>query len=872
MNNEIRATSDEQLATRKKLILIDGNALLYRAFYALPPLTNSKGTPTGAVYGFTRMLMKLLQERQPQYIACAFDKGKKTFRHRKFKDYKANRPSMPEELVMQIPLVKEVLEAFRIPIFEDEEYEADDLLGTLAKKGEEKGLRVEILTGDKDIFQIISPSIYILRPKKGITETHLFNEEEVKKEFGISSSQIVDFLSLAGDSSDNIPGVPSIGPVTAKGLIQKFKTLENLLDNLEELPSKKRDLLRKYIPQAKLSKKLATIITTVPLKINLKEFKVSRPEKDLLFALFKRLEFKKLIKEFAPSISQSSQTPDYYEIAAPEKLKNLASKLRKTSFTLDMEKDKKTEGIAFSLKDEAPYWLPLEGTRIKKDLILKELTPIFEDAQIKKIGHNLKRVILQLKRLGINLTGLGFDTQLAAYLLNPLASNYSLGELCFDYLETNLSQEAHPTETVKLIEELSVSLEERLKKEGLWNLFNEVEMPLVGILAKMQEKGIKIDKAILKEFLKEIKEKREKIEEEVYEEVGQRFNINSPKQLGKILFEKLNLPPLKKTKTGYSTNEEVLQALSLLRPSISKILEYRRLFKLETTYLKPFPELINPETGRIHTSFNQTVTATGRLSSSGPNLQNIPIRNKLGERLRKAFVVEKEYLFLSGDYSQIELRFLAHVSGDNNLKSAFLENEDIHRQTAAEIFDVLPLEVTAPMRRKAKVVNFGIVYGMSPRGLSKDLGISYKEAQDYIQRYFKRYPEVKKYINKTLEEAQKRGYVTTLMGRKRALPGISSPHRRPREFAERTAINSPIQGGAADLIKLAMINLERRFKKEKLGVYIILQIHDELLFEVPEAEIGITRKIVKQEMEKAMKLSVPLLVETKVGKNWGEME
>ncbi len=872
MNNEIRATSDEQLATRKKLILIDGNALLYRAFYALPPLTNSKGTPTGAVYGFTRMLMKLLQERQPQYIACAFDKGKKTFRHRKFKDYKANRPSMPEELVMQIPLVKEVLEAFRIPIFEDEEYEADDLLGTLAKKGEEKGLRVEILTGDKDIFQIISPSIYILRPKKGITETHLFNEEEVKKEFGISSSQIVDFLSLAGDSSDNIPGVPSIGPVTAKGLIQKFKTLENLLDNLEELPSKKRDLLRKYIPQAKLSKKLATIITTVPLKINLKEFKVSRPEKDLLFALFKRLEFKKLIKEFAPSISQSSQTPDYYEIAAPEKLKNLASKLRKTSFTLDMEKDKKTEGIAFSLKDEAPYWLPLEGTRIKKDLILKELTPIFEDAQIKKIGHNLKRVILQLKRLGINLTGLGFDTQLAAYLLNPLASNYSLGELCFDYLETNLSQEAHPTETVKLIEELSVSLEERLKKEGLWNLFNEVEMPLVGILAKMQEKGIKIDKAILKEFLKEIKEKREKIEEEVYEEVGQRFNINSPKQLGKILFEKLNLPPLKKTKTGYSTNEEVLQALSLLRPSISKILEYRRLFKLETTYLKPFPELINPETGRIHTSFNQTVTATGRLSSSGPNLQNIPIRNKLGERLRKAFVVEKEYLFLSGDYSQIELRFLAHVSGDNNLKSAFLENEDIHRQTAAEIFDVLPLEVTAPMRRKAKVVNFGIVYGMSPRGLSKDLGISYKEAQDYIQRYFKRYPEVKKYINKTLEEAQKRGYVTTLMGRKRALPGISSPHRRTREFAERTAINSPIQGGAADLIKLAMINLERRFKKEKLGVYIILQIHDELLFEVPEAEIGITRKIVKQEMEKAMKLSVPLLVETKVGKNWGEME
>ena len=861
----------KQTMEKEKLILIDGNALLYRAFYALPPLSNSKGTPTGAVYGFTRMLMKLLQEREPQYIACAFDKGKKTFRHRKFKDYKINRPSMPEDLVMQIPLVKEVLEAFRIPIFEDEEYEADDLLGTLAKKGEEKGLAVEILTGDKDVFQIISPSIYILRPKKGITEIHLFDEEEVKKEFGVFSSQIVDFLSLAGDSSDNIPGVPGIGAVTAKTLIQKFNTLENLLDNLEELPSKKRDLLKEYIPQAKLSKELATIITTVPLKVNLEEFKLRDPEKNLLFALFKRLEFKGLMKEFAPPISQAPQKIDYYEVTTPGKLRNLASKLRKTSFALDMEKNEKTEGIAFFLKNEAPYWLPLEGTEIKKDLILEELIPIFEDPQIKKTGHNLKRVILQLKRLGINLAGLGFDTQLAAYLLNPLASNYPLGDLCLNYLETNLSQEAHPARKVKFIEELSLSLEEKLKKEGLWNLFGEVEMPLVEILAKMQEKGIKIDKTILKEFLKEIKERREKIEKEIYEEAGERFNINSSKQLGRILFEKLNLPPLKKTKTGYSTNEEVLQALSLIRPSISKILEYRRLFKLETTYVKPFPGLINPETGRIHTSFNQTVTATGRLSSSGPNLQNIPIRNKLGERLRKAFVAEKEYLFLSGDYSQIELRFLAHVSGDNNLRSAFLKNEDIHRQTAADIFDVLPLEVTAPMRRKAKVVNFGIVYGMSSHGLSRDLGISYKEAQDYIQRYFKRYPEVKEYINKTLEEARERGYVTTLMGRKRPLPGISSSHKRTREFAERTAINSPIQGGAADLIKLAMINLDRRFKKEKLGVYIILQIHDELLFEVPEAEIDMTRKIVKQEMEKAIKLSVPLLVETKVGKNWGEM-
>ncbi|UCG93792.1 MAG: DNA polymerase I, partial [Candidatus Aerophobus sp.] len=478
----------------------------------------------------------------------------------------------------------------------------------------------------------------------------------------------------------------------------------------------------------------------------------------------------------------------------------------------------------------------------------------------------------QLKMLKMDLTGLAFDTELAGYLLNPLASHYPLEDLALHYLGTDLDKEAHPAKRAKIISQLSELLEERLKKENLWELFLKIEMPLIEILAKIEERGIKVDKAALENFLKDIKKKRKEIQEEIYQEVGERFNMNSSQQLSQILFEKMNLPTLKRIKTGYSTNEEVLQTLSLLYPFVTKILEYRRLFKLESTYIRPFPELINPATGRIHTSFNQTVTATGRLSSSEPNLQNIPIRNKLGQRLRRAFIPENGYVFLSADYSQVELRLLAHLSQDSNLKRAFAKNEDIHRETAAEIFGVLPLKVTPQMRRQAKVVNFGIIYGISAYGLSRDLGISQKEAEDYIEKYFDRYPKVKDYIEKTLREAREKQYVTTLLGRKRRLPGINSRNKRTREFAERTAMNTPVQGGAADLIKLAMINLDRRFKKEELGAYIILQIHDELLLEVPEVKIDQTRKIVKEEMERAMKLSVPLVVETKVGKNWGEMK
>ncbi|MCD6472327.1 DNA polymerase I [Candidatus Aerophobetes bacterium] len=849
---------------KEKLTLIDGNALLYRAFYALPPLNNSQGTPTGAIYGFTKILWKLIKEKRPDYLACAFDKGKKTFRHKEYKEYKILRPKMPLDLVAQISLTKEIVKGFGIPIFESDEYEADDLLGTLAKKGEREGLEIEIFTADKDAFQIVSPSIYVLRPKKGISDTQIFGEKEVKKKFGISPSQIPDFLALTGDSSDNIPGVPGVGPVGAKQLIGEFGSLENIINNLNKLPLKKRKLLSEYVEQAKLSKRLATIITSLPLEINLKELKVKKPDKKTLLSLFERLEFKELIRELTPSISQKVEVQ---EIKSPEDLKKISSLFKKTPLVLIVDKEEKE--IVLSLKEEKVYRFSLK--KVDKDPLLDKLILLLEDPQIKKIGNNLKQAILDLKEWEINLRGENFDVQIAAYLLKPSAANYSLKNLSLEYLGLNINEKFSPVKRAWTIEKLYPILERKLKKENLWNLFLKVEMPLVHILAKMQKRGIKIDKSALKKFLKKIEKKRKAIEEEIYKEVGEKFNLNSSKQLGDILFGKLHLPPLKKIKTGYSTDEEVLETLSILHPSVKKILKYRQLFKLESTYIKPLPELINPKTGRIHTSFNQTVTSTGRLSSSQPNLQNIPIKNKISEELRLSFIADEGYLFLSADYSQIELRILAHLSKDANLRSSFAKNEDIHCQTAAEIFNLLPLQVTPQMRRQAKVVNFGIIYGISPYGLSRELGISQKKAEDYIEEYFKRYPKVKEYIDKILKKAREKRYVTTLLGRRRYIPEIVSSKKREREFAERIAINAPIQGGAADLIKLAMINLDARFKEENINAYLILQIHDELLFEVAKEEIKKTRKIIKKEMEKAMNLSIPLIVNTKVGKSWGEM-
>lgn len=855
---------------KEKLILIDGNALLYRSFYALPPLTTKDGIPTGGVYGFTRILLKLLREEKPDYLACAFDKGKKTFRHLKWEEYKATRPKTPPALSQQAPLIKEILTGFNVPIFEEEEYEADDLLATLAKKGEKAGFKVEIFTGDKDILQIVSPSISIVRFKKGISQTEIFDPQKVEKEYGIFPDQIADYLALVGDVSDNIPGVPGIGPATATRLIRKFGNLEEILINLDKLPVKIAQKIKENIEQVKLSKKLATIIYQVPLEFDLEKLKVRPPDESKLLDIFTKLEFKELIKEINSPNSHLKNNKKVKSVSTPN-LEDLIEHPPEGSLFIWLEKEDKEWKITLSFGRGVVNQINL-GREPAQNPFIEKLSRIFKSENPGKVGHNLKNTLVKLSRWGCECKGIEFDTAIAAYLLNSSSPDYSLNDLSIRYLGRVMSDEKNSLTKINTLKELYPVLKEQIDDKKVKKLFYEVEIPLIEVLAQMELRGIKVDVKTLKDLLQQVRKCRKGIEEEIYREVGEEFNLNSPQQLGKVLFEKLNLPVIKRTRTGYSTNEEVLQALLPLCPSLKKILEYRHLFKLESSYIEPLLKLIEPHSGRIHTCFNQILTATGRLSSSQPNLQNIPIREETGADIRKAFVAEEGYLFVSADYSQIELRILAHLSQDEHLKSAFLKGEDIHRETAAEIFNCLPLQVTAPMRRLAKVVNFGIIYGISPFGLARDLGISEKEAEEYIERYFNRYPGVKKYIDKTLERARQKGYVETLLGRRRYLPQINSRNKRKRRFAERTAINSPIQGTAADLIKLAMVNLYRRLKKEKLPAWIILQIHDELLLEVSQEKIGEVRKIVKEEMEKAMKLSVPLVVDTRVGQNWAEMK
>jgi len=863
---------------KKKLILIDGNSLLYRSFYALPPLKTKNGTPTGGVYGFTRILMKLLREEKPDYIACAFDKGKKTFRHKRWKEYKSTRPETPHDLSQQGPLVKKVLDGFHIPFFEEEEYEADDILATLARKAEKAGLEVKIFTGDKDIFQILSPSISIVRFKKGISQTQVFDPEKVKKEYGILPEQIADYLSLVGDVSDNIPGVPGIGPKTATSLIQKFGSVEIILDNLEKLPSKLANKIKENMEQIKISKKLATVVTNIPLEFDLEKLKTRSIDKNNLVPIFKQLEFKELIKKFGGGDyekKKNSQTLLLYKRASPtvETTCKLDEIDKAFGYNLIMHLEKEASGwqiALFSPSKEAIYQLDL-GKNPYRHPLFKSLKEVFTSEKIRKIGHNLKDTTVTLKRWGVQLKGVEFDTSIAAYLLNPSYANYTLKNLCINFLEEEADDPSSPSSKVKLINKLYPILRRKLEESSLLHLFQKIEIPLVEVLAEMEHRGIKVDMETLKSFSYKIREKRKQIEKEIYQITGEKFNLNSSQQLAKILFETLNLPPLKKTKTGYSTSEEVIRALSAINPHLNKILEYRYLSKLESSYINPLSKLIDPSTGRVHTSFSQITASTGRLSSFKPNLQNIPIKEDLGKEIRKCFVANNGCLFISADYSQIELRILAHLSKDKKLTSAFLKGDDIHRETAAEIFNVLPLQVTPEMRRKAKAVNFGIIYGISPFGLARNLGISEGEAEKYIETYFNRYPGVKKYIEKTIKEAREKGFITTLMGRRRYIPTISSPNKRKRRLGERMAINSRIQGSAADLIKLAMVNLYRRLKRERLAAWIILQIHDELLVEVAHDEVEQVRKIVKKEMEEVAKLSVPIIANTKVGGNWAEM-
>lgn len=883
---------------RKKYILVDGQGLLYRAFYALPQLTTTYGQIVNAVYGFTMILIRLLEEEKPEYMTIAFDTPVPTFRHKEFKEYKAHRKKMPDELISQIPLIKEIINNYNISIYSKEGYEADDVIGTLAKEAEKRNFDTIIVTGDKDAFQLISAHTKMMATIKGVTEVKIYNEEDIRKKYGVGPEKIIDILALKGDASDNIPGVPGIGEKTALALIKEYGSLENILNNPDKIPKKfLREQIKKYENQIKMCKRLATIIKDVPMEYDFDSFKVKLPNYEKLWEIFQKLEFKNLLKKINPQMKQEKKRLEFDLVKNEEKLKRVVDKIieRKyfSFYFLTSSNDYISTnilGIALSFKDNENYYIPLfslnllENTKcLSSELVLGQLRPCFENKGINKISHYLKFAFVLLRRHKIELEGSNFDTMIAAYLLNPSSENYNLRNIFWEYLKYLKSNEdkevkqdtvislENTCENAQNILKLKDILEDKMKEKKLISLYKKIEIPLVKVLGEMEINGIKIDVNFLKEVSRRVNSRLGELKKTIYNLSETEFNINSPKQLSVVLFEKLKLPIIKKTKTGYSTNADVLNILAPQHKVVSFILEYRELDKLKNTYIDKLPFLVNIKTGRIHTSFHQTVTSTGRLSSSEPNLQNIPIRTKVGREIRKAFIAEKGFVLLSADYSQIELRILAHLSQDESLLNAFKNGEDIHAYTASGIFGLDQNIISKQMRRMAKVINFGIVYGMSSYGLARNLGIGREEAEKYINNYFYRYQGVKKYIEREKEEARKRGYVITLLNRRRYLEGINSKDKNIREFNERIAINAPIQGSAADLIKIAMIKIDESFKKELFTSRLLLQIHDELIFEIYQPELEKAKTIIKDVMEHSLKLSVPIEVNLKIGNNWAEV-
>jgi len=886
------------MTNRKKFILVDGQGLLYRAFYALPQLTTTYGQVVNAVYGFTMILIRLLEEEKPEYMVITFDTPVPTFRHKEFREYKAHRKKMPDELISQIPLIREIINNYNIATCLKEGYEADDVIGTIAKEAEKRNCNTTIVTGDKDAFQLISPHTKIMTTIKGVTEVKIYDEEGIKKKYGVDPEKIVDILALRGDSSDNIPGVPGIGEKTAVALIKEFGSVENILSNTDEISKKSlREQVKKYEDQIKMSKMLATIVREVPIKYDFDSFKVKQPNYKKLWKIFKKLEFKNLLKKIAPKINHEKTELKFDLIDTEKKLEELTNKIIKRkylSFYLVTSSDNAISsnilGIALSFKDDENYYIPLFALNLIEnykclslELVLSKLRPCFESQGIIKICHNLKYNFIMLCRHKVGIEGNNFDTMIAAYLLNPSRENYNLRNIFWEYLKylknnENIEDKQNiimsiedACENAQNILKLKDILEEKMKEKNLFSLFKKIEMPLVKILGEMEINGIKVNIDFLKEMSQQVDVRLGELKKTIYNLSGTEFNINSPKQLSVILFERLKLPVIKKTKTGYSTNADVLNTLAPHHKVVSFILEYRELDKLKNTYIDKLPFLVNSKTKRIHTSFHQTVTSTGRLSSSEPNLQNIPVRTEMGREIRKAFIAEEGFVLLSADYSQIELRILAHLSRDESLLNAFKNDEDIHSHTASGIFNLDQNIISEQMRRMAKVINFGIIYGMSSYGLARNLGVGREEAEKYINNYFFRYQGVKKYIEREKEEARKKGYVVTLLNRRRYLEGINSKDKNIREFNERIAINAPIQGSAADLIKLAMIKIDESFKKERFRSRLLLQIHDELIFEIYQPELEKAKSIIKEIMEHSLELSVPIKVNLKTGNNWAEL-
>ncbi|MBI4398778.1 MAG: DNA polymerase I [Candidatus Omnitrophica bacterium] len=885
------------------LYLIDGNSLCYRSYYAIRHLSNSKGEATNAIYGVVATVRKIVEEEHPDFIAVCFDRKEPTFRHAKFEDYKVHRKPMPDDLIEQMPKIKEVLEAYRFPIFEKAGYEADDILGTLAVRGATEGLEVFIVTGDKDALQLVTSKVKIYNIQK---EGLIYDAKKVAERYsGLKPENMIDLMALMGDASDNIPGVPKVGEKTALELVKEFGSLDHLYNNLSAI---KKEAIRKSLEENKklayLSRELATIDTQVPIDVKISDLQLKPPDGQKLMELFKRFEFRTLMRDIMPTAQAGTEERRYCRQDTLSELKAFVKKLATVkAFAVDTETTSSDPikasliGISIAYVEQEACYIPCAssehaGGGLERGKVLRLLKPILENPNIKKFGQNIKYDYIVFCRHGIQLEGLEFDTMIASYLLHPERARHNLDEISMEHLGVRkiatrellgtgkkaITMDAVPLERVSeyacedadCVYRLVNRLRPGLEKDGLVKLFSEVEMPLVEVLARMEMNGVALDSEFLAKLSRRLEKDLLALTGKIYKLSGQEFNINSTKQLAEILFERLKLPVVKKTKTGYSTDVSVLEHLSETHEVPKLLLEYREKTKLKSTYVDALPELVDQE-GLIHTSFNQTVTATGRLSSSEPNLQNIPIRSELGREIRKAFIPRaKSRKIISADYSQIELRLLAHFSEDPNLTQAFQEGLDVHKYTAALLYGVKEENVTRPMRYAAKTVNFSIIYGKTPFGLSKDLGISIGEADLFIQNYFKRYARVKDYLESQKEHARKHGYVKTLLGRRAYFPEINSANATMRQFAERAAINAPLQGSAADLIKQAMIDIDRDLIEQNYQTLMILQVHDELVFDAPGDEVEAISKLIRKRMEQGIRLHVPLEVGLKIGHSWYE--
>ncbi|MFQ5914185.1 MAG: DNA polymerase I [Nitrospinota bacterium] len=893
---------------RPHLILIDGSAYVFRAYHAIKSsLSSSKGLPTNAVFGYTQMLLKVLREQSPAYCAVAFDLGPPEKRLELFPDYKANRPETPDALLTQWPYCREMTQVLGVPIVEEEGVEADDLIGTLTRRAEAAGFDVTIITADKDFYQLVSPHVTLwdtMRDRR-------IETPEVRERFGVTPDRVVDVLGLMGDSVDNIPGVPGIGEKTAKTLIQDFGNLESLLRRLDEIQSQKqRGRLEENADLARLSRALVTIETDLDLDVRTEDLRVREMDRDAALALLKELEFNRLANEILSGAeAKASEGKNYVTVLDEFEFEALVKWLKNSGgFAIDLETTHKEPmwadivGVALSCRSGEGYYIPLAHDymgaprQLSAEKVLDRLKPLLEDRALPKYGQNIKYDMIVLHRAGIAVQGVSFDTMLASYVLNPIRRGHNLEEISREFLDYQMmtyhdvagsrakekpfsqvdieAATRYSAEDAEITYSLVEILGPRLDESGLRPVFDALEMPLVPVLEAMEEAGVLIDLDLLREMGKSLEAQMEQGLERIHEAAGEEFNPKSPIQLREILFDKLQLhkqaPPgaVKRTKTGLSTGADILEKLAPLHPLPQEVLAYRELSKLQSTYVEALPKLVHHETGRIHTSFNQSVAATGRLSSSDPNLQNIPIRTELGRQIRRAFIPSPGSKMLSADYSQVELRILAHLSGDGKLTEAFQAGEDVHTRTAQEVFGVS--EVSEQMRRMAKAVNFGVVYGLSPYGLSQQIEVSVEEARRFIDGYFERYSGVKGYIDRTLGETREKGFVETLRGRRRPIPDINHPTVNLRSFAERTAVNTIMQGSAADIIKAAMIEIHKRLTGDGLKSRMILQVHDELVFEGPLQEMEKLSALVKQEMEGAAALAVPLVAETHTGDNWDE--